>query len=150
MLLYVVMVVTLKLRWPGRSAASKRRLYEILPHNGSELVSYLFVCIVAGIAEEIIYRGVMTALLQSLIRFTIVTMVLMSISFAAAHAMQGMRSMIGIFAIAMACHALVWIAQSLIPMMVVHFVYDLTAGMLIPRWFEAKTIHHRGTESTEF
>jgi hypothetical protein len=27
--------------------------------------------------------------------------------------------------------------QSLIPMMAVHFVYDLTAGMLIPRWVEA-------------
>ena len=26
---------------------------------------------------------------------------------------------------------------SLIPVMVVPFAYDLTAGMLIPRWFEA-------------
>jgi hypothetical protein len=31
----------------------------------------------------------------------------------------------------------VWLAQSLIPVMAVHFAYDLTAGMLIPRWFEA-------------
>jgi membrane protease YdiL (CAAX protease family) len=135
-LMYVLMVVTLKLGWPSRTAASKQRLYDILPHDTREFVPYAFVCIVAGIAEEIIYRGVMTALLQSLIRVAIVTMVLVSISFAAAHALQGMRSMISIFVIALACHALVWIAQSLVPVMVVHFAYDLTAGMVIPRWFE--------------
>jgi membrane protease YdiL (CAAX protease family) len=140
MLLYVVMVITLKLRWPGRSAASKRRLYDILPHDGREFVPYAFVCIVAGVAEEIIYRGVMTELLQSIIGLSMVTVVLVSISFAAAHAMQGMRSMISIFVIALACHGLVWIAQSLVPMMVVHFAYDLTAGIVIPRWFEANSL----------
>lgn len=138
-LMYAVMLLTLRLRWPGRSAASKRRLYDILPHDAREFVPYAFVCIVAGVAEEIIYRGVMTELVQSLTGMAIVTVVLLSISFAAAHAMQGLRSMVGIFLIALGCHALVWLAQSLIPVMVVHFAYDLTAGMLIPRWFESKT-----------
>ncbi|MGH7486692.1 MAG: CPBP family intramembrane glutamic endopeptidase [Thermoanaerobaculia bacterium] len=148
-LMYVLMLLLLKLRWPGRCAASKQRLFDILPHNGSEFVWYVFVCVVAGIAEEIIYRGVMTELLQSLIRVTVVTTVLVSISFAAAHATQGLRSMISIFAIALGCHGLVWIAQSLVPIMVVHFAYDLTAGMLIPRWFKTNSIHHRDTESTD-
>jgi len=134
-LMYAVMLLTLKLRWPSRSAASKRRLYDILPHNTSERLPYFFICIVAGTAEELVYRGVMTELVQSLTGMAIVTVVLLSISFAAAHAMQGLRSMFGIFLIALGCHALVWLAQSLIPVMVVHFAYDLTAGMLIPRWF---------------
>lgn len=136
-LMYVVTVLTLKLRWASRTAASKQRLYDILPHNRSELAPYILVCIVAGIAEELVYRGVMTELLQSIIGIAAVTVVLMSISFAAAHATQGLRSMASIFAIAIACHALAWLAQSLIPVMVVHFAYDLTAGMLIPRWFES-------------
>jgi len=135
-LMYVLAVVMLKLRWPGRSAASKQRLYDILPHNAAEMMPYVFICIVAGIAEEFVYRGVMAELAQRLIGITIVTIILISISFAAAHAMQGLRSMAAIFVIAVACHALVWLAQSLIPVMVVHFAYDLTAGMLIPRWFE--------------
>ena len=135
-LMYVVMLFALKLRWPSRSEASRRRLYEILPHNAEEMAPYVLVCIVAGTAEEIIYRGVMTALVQSLTGIALMTIVLLSISFAAAHAMQGLRSMMGIFVIALACHALVWLAQSLIPVMVVHFAYDLTAGILIPRWFE--------------
>jgi membrane protease YdiL (CAAX protease family) len=138
-LLYVVMLVTLKLRWPSRSAASKRRLYDILPHNAAEMTPYVLICIVAGTAEELVYRGVMTELLQSITGIAIVTVVLLSISFAAAHAMQGLRSMFGIFLIALGCHGLVWLAQSLVPVMVVHFAYDLTAGILIPRWF-LKTI----------
>jgi membrane protease YdiL (CAAX protease family) len=136
-LMYVLTVLTLKLRWSSRSAASKQRLYDILPHNTNEMVPYVFICIVAGIAEEFVYRGVMTDLAQRLIGIVIITMIVISISFAAAHAMQGLRSMAAIFVIAMACHALVWLAQSLVPAMVVHFAYDLTAGILIPKWFEA-------------
>jgi membrane protease YdiL (CAAX protease family) len=136
-LMYVLAVVMLKLRWPSRSAASKQRLYDILPHNSGEMLPYVFICIVAGTAEELVYRGVMTELAQRLIGIAVVTIIAMSISFAVAHAMQGLRSMAGIFVIALACHALVWLAQSLIPVMVVHFAYDLTAGMLIPRWFES-------------
>jgi len=136
-LMYAVTVFALKFRWPRRSDASKQRLYDILPHNSAERVPYLFICIVAGTCEEFIYRGVMTELAQRLIGIGIVTMIVISISFAAAHATQGVRSMTGVFGIALWCHALVLISQSLIPVMVVHFAYDLTAGMLIPRWFEA-------------
>ena len=134
--MYVVTVLTLKLRWPSRSAASKQRLYDILPHNSGEMVPYVFVCIAAGIAEEFVYRGVMTELAQRLIGIEMVTIVAVSISFAAAHATQGLRGMIAVFGIALICHALVLLSQSLIPVMVFHFAYDLTAGMLIPKWFE--------------
>src|SRR5437588_3862451 len=134
--MYVVTVLTLKLRWPSRSAASKQRLYDILPHNSGEMVPYVFVCIAAGIAEELVYRGVMTELAQRLIGIEMVTIVAVSISFAASHATQGLRGMIAVFGIALICHALVLLSQSLIPVMVFHFAYDLTAGMLIPKWFE--------------
>jgi membrane protease YdiL (CAAX protease family) len=137
--MYLLMLVTLKLRWPGRSEASKRRLRDILPRDPGDLTLYVLLCIVAGTAEELIYRGVMTELVQALTGIAILTVVLVSISFAAAHAMQGLRSMFGIFVIALGCHALVWLAQSLVPVMVMHFAYDLTAGMLIPRWADAKT-----------
>ena len=141
-LMYVVMLVTLKLRWPGRSDASKRRLRDILPQNPGDMTLYVLLCIAAGTAEEFIYRGVMTELVQSITGIAVVTVTLLSISFAAAHAMQGLRSMFGIFLIALGCHGLVWLAQSLVPVMVVHFAYDLTAGILIPRWFESGASGH--------
>jgi membrane protease YdiL (CAAX protease family) len=137
-LLFVIMVTTLKLRWKSRSNAAKQRLYDILPRTSGEFREYVVVCVVAGVAEEFIYRGVMTGLLQRITGITLLTVVTLSISFAVAHATQGLRSVAGIFVIALACHALVWLAQSLIPMMAVHFAYDLTAGMLIPRWVEAE------------
>jgi CAAX amino terminal protease family. len=135
-LLYIATVTMLKLRWKGRSSAAKQRLYDILPRTPAEFGPYVILCVVAGVAEEFIYRGVMAELLQRITGIAIVTVVALSLSFAIAHAMQGWRSVVGIFVIALACHALVWLAQSLVPMMVVHFAYDLTAGMLIPRWFE--------------
>jgi membrane protease YdiL (CAAX protease family) len=137
-LLYFVMLTTLKLRWKSRSEAAKRRLYDILPRTSGEFRLYVVVCIVAGIGEEFIYRGVLTSLLQRITGIALVTIITLSLSFAAAHAMQGLRSVAGIFVIALACHALVWLAQSLIPIMAVHFAYDLTAGILIPRWVEAE------------
>ena len=137
-LLYLVMLATLKLRWKSRSSAAKQRLYDILPRTSAELGEYVLLCIVAGMAEEFIYRGVLTGLLQRITGITLVTVITLSVSFAVAHSMQGLRSVAGIFVIALACHALVWLAQSLIPMMAVHFAYDLTAGVLIPRWVEAE------------
>ena len=73
--MYVVAVLMLKLRWPSRSAASKQRLYDILPHSRAELPPYVLLCVVAGIAEEFIYRGVMTELAQRLIGIAIITIV---------------------------------------------------------------------------
>src|SRR4051812_45896949 len=78
--MYLLMLVTLKLRWPSRTAASKRRLYDILPHNPAEMTPYVLVCVVAGTAEEFIYRGVMTDLVQSITGIAIVTVTLLSIS----------------------------------------------------------------------
>jgi membrane protease YdiL (CAAX protease family) len=139
-ILYLVMLTALKLRWKSRSSAAKQRLYDILPRTSAEFGEYALVCIVAGVAEEFIYRGVLTGLLQRITGITLVTVITLSVSFAVAHSMQGLRSVAGIFVIALACHALVWFAQSLIPMMAVHFAYDLTAGMLIPRWVEAEGV----------
>jgi membrane protease YdiL (CAAX protease family) len=136
-LMYIVTVLALKMRWASRSAASKQRLYDILPHNAAERLPYVFICIVAGTCEEFVYRGVMTELAQRLIGIEMVAIVAISISFAGGHAMQGLRGAIGVFGIALWFHAVVLLSQSLIPAMVVHFAYDLTAGMLIPKWFEA-------------
>lgn len=134
--LYLFAVLTLKLRWKSRDASSKQRLYRMVPHAPSELLPYVLVCIVAGVAEEFVYRGVMAELLKRITGIAIVTIVVLSLSFAIGHAMQGWRGAAGVFGIALLFHVLVWLAQSLVPAMVVHFAYDLTAGLLIPRWFE--------------
>jgi membrane protease YdiL (CAAX protease family) len=91
-LLYLVMLATLKLRWKSRSSAAKQRLYDILPRTSAEFGEYVLLCIVAGVAEEFIYRGVLTGLLQRITGIATVTVITLSVSFAVAHSMQGLRS----------------------------------------------------------
>ena len=63
-------------------------------------------------------------------------MLLASVAFALAHAVQGPRGVFAIFLIALAAHGLVLFAHSLLPVMFAHTVYDAVAGWLIPRLYE--------------
>src|SRR5258708_12667391 len=60
--LVLVGVLLLRLRWASRSSASKNRLYSILPRTRREFPSYLTLCLAAGIGEELVYRGMLFAI----------------------------------------------------------------------------------------
>lgn len=122
-------------RWPNRDQESKERLYRILPHDRSELAPYFALCIVAGVCEETVYRGVTAALLARLTGSVAAAVVIASVVFALAHIIQGWRSAGVIFLIALGAHALVLAGQSLFPVMVLHALYDAIAGTLMPRWY---------------
>jgi len=131
----VVALAALKLRWPGRTPESQQRLYELLPHDRDELRVYVVLCFVAGIAEETIYRGATFGILLTLFRNVIAATLLTSFVFALGHAVQGWKSAAVIFVFALAFQAIVIIGGSLLPAIVVHFTYDLIAGILVPRWY---------------
>ncbi|HEX7190579.1 MAG TPA: CPBP family intramembrane glutamic endopeptidase, partial [Thermoanaerobaculia bacterium] len=124
----------LKLRWPSRDEANKRRLYAILPHDRRELLPYLVLCVVAAIAEEVIYRGVAYRLLLRLGATMWVAAAVLSIAFALAHSVQGWRSAAFIGLIAAGFHFIVIYSGGLLPAIVAHFAYDAVAGIVIPRW----------------
>jgi membrane protease YdiL (CAAX protease family) len=134
-LLLVVLVVTLRMRWKTRPREGKERLFAILPHDGREYALYAVVCLTAGIGEEAVYRGVLAVILQRLVGSWLIAILIASFIFAISHAIQGTRAVIAIFIISIGSHALVAIAQSLLPMIVVHATYDAIAGFLIPRWY---------------
>src|SRR5258706_280095 len=73
---------------PGR-AANKYRLYSILPHSANEFPSYLLLCLAAGIGEEVVYRGMLFAILAYLTGSQLAAVLLASVAFALAHAVQG-------------------------------------------------------------
>jgi len=137
----VVTLAALKLRWPGRTPESQQRLYELLPHDRDEFRIYVLLCFVAGIAEETIYRGATFGILLTLFRNVIAATVLTSFVFALGHAVQGWKSAAVIFVFALAFQAIVIIGGSLLPAIVVHFTYDLIAGILVPRCYEGREIH---------
>jgi membrane protease YdiL (CAAX protease family) len=125
-----VAVAILVWRWPHRSDQSRTLLYELLPHGRSDLPLYFLLCVAAGFAEEIAYRGVTFALLGG----TWIAALVASVVFALGHAIQGWRSIGVIFVFALGFHAIVYVAGSLWYAIAVHIAYDAIAGVLIPRW----------------
>lgn len=129
-----VALLLLKVRWPGRPDEMKSRLYELLPHSPEEMRLFLPLCAVASLSEEIVYRGVTVALLGRLTGHSAVAVGIAAVVFALGHMVQGWRSVGVIFVFALAFHAIVYVAGSLLFAIVAHFAYDVAAGVLVPQW----------------
>jgi membrane protease YdiL (CAAX protease family) len=131
----LLLLASLKWRWSAKPLDSKRRLFDILPHDARELRVYAFVALSAGIAEEIVYRGVLTTLLTRLTGSFVLAGFASAAVFGVSHLLQGWRAVITIFGIALLSQWLVAFTGSLLPVMAVHALYDLVAGVVIPRWY---------------
>ena len=98
------------------------------PVNQKERRMWVLLSLSAGIGEELVWRGVLPALLTRVTGNFAIAVVLCVLSFAIAHAIQGLRSVLAIAAFALAFHGLVWISGSLYVGMAAHFIYDVVAG----------------------
>ncbi len=132
--LVVALIVLVRWRWPGRDEGSKDRLCKLLPQERGDYAPYFVLCVFAGVCEEAVYRGALTMLLTRFTGSVIAAVLIASTVFALAHVLQGPRSTIAIFLIALGAHGLVITSDSLLPAMAAHAVYDMIAGVLMPRW----------------
>ena len=135
-LMFAVLLGVMWWRWPHRDADSKERLSRILPSERGDYPMYFLVCLAAGVFEEAIYRGAAAWLLERFTGSVILAVLIASVVFALAHVIQGWRSVLVIFFIALGAHALVIFGSSLVPVMAAHALYDAAAGVLMPRWYE--------------
>ncbi|MBI1810234.1 MAG: CPBP family intramembrane metalloprotease [Gemmatimonadetes bacterium] len=119
------------LRWT-RDADEERRLavFSWMPRTTLERALFVAVAIVAGVSEETVYRGVGMQILWHATGAPKIAAIVMALAFAAAHAAQGRKSAVAVFAIALVMHALVWHTGTLVLAMAVHAVYDVAAGIL--------------------
>lgn len=131
--MFVTAVAFMRPRWrravERRTPVGARVLHLCMPANGVERAWWIAVSVLAGISEEITWRGVQTALLSNLTRHVWVAAIICSISFGLAHMVQGWKSSTIIVFFALGFHALVWLSGSLYVAMVVHIAYDITAGL---------------------
>lgn len=104
------------------------------PATRRERSMWVALSLSAGIGEELVWRGVLPALVAAVTGSFAMGVGLSVVSFALAHAIQGLRSVLAIAAIAVAFHALVFISGSLYVAMVVHFIYDVIAGFTYARF----------------
>jgi membrane protease YdiL (CAAX protease family) len=118
---------------PGwRRDVEKRKwiLYYFMPRTAGEKVLWAGVSLFAGFSEEIVYRGVMFSLLWIMLDSRLGAAFIVAIVFAFSHFEQGWKSMLVILAFSLGFQAIYYLTGSLYPGMVVHFLYDLTVGMM--------------------
>jgi membrane protease YdiL (CAAX protease family) len=131
--MYAGAVIFMRPRW---RRAIERRLpvvHLFLPSTAAERGWWIIVSLLAGIGEEITWRGVQADLLYFLTGSLLIAALLSAISFGVLHVIQGWKSaaLIGLFALGF--HGLVWLAGSLYVAMAVHVAYDITAGITYAR-----------------
>ncbi|HYM62507.1 MAG TPA: CPBP family glutamic-type intramembrane protease [Thermoanaerobaculia bacterium] len=132
-LVLAVQLVYMWPRWRRAVQAKSRVVHLFMPSNATERAWWLVVALVAGIGEEITWRGVQWALLANLTRSYAVAALLCALMFGVVHMVQGWRAVIVIVGFALSFHLLVWLAGSLYVAMTVHVIYDVIAGLMYGR-----------------
>ena len=108
-------------------------VYRLVPGNSRDWILKLILAATAGVAEEVVYRGVLVQILWYSLDNFWAAVGISAVSFALAHRQQGWQSMILIFAIALLMHWLVQATGTLLGAMAVHTLYDSIAMALIAR-----------------
>lgn len=106
-------------------------VFAIAPRTADERALAIVVILVASVAEEVAYRGVAMNILWWSLGNPWLAAVACATAFALAHAVQGWKSGLVVFAIALVMHGLVASTGTLVLAMGVHAAYDLIAGHLI-------------------
>jgi membrane protease YdiL (CAAX protease family) len=125
----IAMVGFMRPRWRAAVERRGRVIYLYMPTNAAERFWWITVAVLAGVCEEITWRGVQTGLLINLTRSVWVAIIASAISFAVAHAVQGWKSVAVVALFALAFQLLVWLAGSLYVAMAAHVIYDIIAGI---------------------
>jgi membrane protease YdiL (CAAX protease family) len=131
--MYACAVAFMLPRW--RRAVERRApaVHFFAAENKTERPWWLVVSVLAGVSEEITWRGVQTALLVPLTGSYAGAALGSALSFGAAHMMQGWKSSAIIVAFGLGFQVVVWASGSLYVAMVVHTAYDVTAGLTYGR-----------------
>ena len=127
---FAVLLIAIPISRARRSPEEERRrfIYSLAPRTRREWVLFAIVSVLAGIAEEAAYRGAAVWILTPIFGSMLPAVFLAAMAFAVAHAVQGARTMVMVFVIALIFHLLVWLTHTLVIAMVVHTIYDLVAG----------------------
>jgi membrane protease YdiL (CAAX protease family) len=100
-----------------------------MPESWRQFALWSGVSLIAGVGEEIIYRGVLFNCLYWWTDKPIAAALVASVVFGIVHLTQGIRSAAFITVLALTFHGLVWIAGSLYMAMLAHVTFDLAVGL---------------------
>jgi membrane protease YdiL (CAAX protease family) len=107
-------------------------LTQLVPTNGREIAAWVLLCIVAGFAEETIFRGYLQRQFTAWARGAVAVGVAFSaLLFGAAHGYQGARNMIMLAVFGALFSVLALFRRSLRAGIFAHSWHDLIAGLTI-------------------
>jgi membrane protease YdiL (CAAX protease family) len=115
------------------------KLINLAPHTPGERRDFDLLSITAGICEEILYRGVLLAVLIS-VSGTWPAVVVSSFVFGMGHLYQGGTGLLKTSFVGLAMALLVVFSGSLLPAMILHIVVDITSGRLLGAAVTAKPV----------
>ncbi len=101
----------------------------LLPRLSEDIVAWVFVALVAGLSEEIVYRGYLQAQVHALTGSLTGAIGSQAIVFALAHLYQGWRSVLITFVYGLAFGILAACRKSIIPGAIAHTTIDLVGGL---------------------
>lgn len=133
LLMYVAAVAFMRPRWRKAVEARKPIVQLFMPSSAAERAWWIVVSVLAGLSEEITWRGVQTMLLAFLLGSVPAAAIVCAILFGVAHAVQGPRSIAVIAGFALGFQTLVALSGALYLAMAVHIAYDVTAGLTYGR-----------------
>lgn len=120
-----------------RKAATREKFRELgfLPSTGGQYLHFLFLCVCAGVGEEIVYRGFMITYLREVLTATepwqvVVILLLPAVSFGVAHFYQGAQAVVKIVAMALLFGFFFLQTGTLWPLILLHTAIDAVGGLL--------------------
>jgi hypothetical protein len=107
-------------------------LLQLAPANGREIAAWIVVCIIAGIVEEIVFRGYLQRQFIAWARGAVAAGVAGSaLLFGLAHGYQGARSMVLLCVFGVLFSLLALFRRSLRAGMIAHSWQDICAGLVL-------------------
>ena len=123
----------------GRAlAVSESELVDyLIPRTGSEKIAFAGLSVSAGIAEELVFRSFLIAVIHQASGSLTVAVALSVAAFAVTHAYQGPAGVIRVILLGLVLTAPFLLTGSVFPSMIAHTVLDLLAGLVLAGWLGA-------------
>lgn len=120
---------------PAIDASQQQTLHtltQLAPSNAKEIAAWVGLCILAGIAEEVVFRGYLHRQFTAWARGAVAVGVVVSAAmFGMAHGYQGVRNMVMLAVFGALFSLLALFRRSLRPGIIAHSWHDLFAGLVL-------------------
>lgn len=121
-----------EMKFSPEQTKALEKLKALAPSNRQEIAAWIALCLVVGLSEELVFRGYLQRQLTSALGGRVVAgAALAAVLFGAAHAYQGLRSMVLLAVYGALFSALALNRRSLRACMMAHAWHDIFTGLAL-------------------